>query len=148
MENKDPHAQHQDHSSDAPFRKTVEHFLPELVKRALFLGAGMLFMTEESVRRVLGEINLPREAVNYVIKQSEKSKTEFFSIFQRELNRFLSRVDITRLTKEIVDGISVEINAKVTLRTKGDKGDGSEPGVIMEMSKAPRAARKNKVRQE
>jgi len=89
-----------------------------MVKRALFLGAGMLFMTEEGVRKVLGEVNLPREAVSYLIKQSDKSKKEFFTIFQRELNRFLSRVDVTRLSKEVLDGISVEVNAKVTLRTK------------------------------
>ena len=107
--------------SDSTFRKSLDHFLPELVKRAVFLGAGMLFMTEEGVRKVLGEINLPREAVNYIIKQSEKSKNEFFTIFQRELNRFLSRIDITRLSKEVLDGISVEVNAKVTLRTKAEE---------------------------
>ncbi len=106
--------------SDSTFRKSLDHFLPELVKRAVFLGAGMLFMTEEGVRKVLGEINLPREAVNYIIKQSEKSKTEFFTIFQRELNRFLSRIDITRLSKEVLDGISVEMSATVTLRTKSE----------------------------
>lgn len=102
---------------DSSLRKTLDSFLPEMVKRALFLGAGMLFMTEEGVRKVLAEINLPREAVSYLIKQSDRSKKEFFGIFQRELNRFLSRVDVTRLSKEVLDGISVEINAKVTLRT-------------------------------
>jgi len=104
--------------SDSSLRKTLDTFVPEMVKRALFLGAGMLFMTEEGVRKVLGEVNLPREAVSYLLKQSDKSKKEFFGIFQRELNRFLSRVDVTRLSKEVLDGISVEINAKVTLRTK------------------------------
>jgi len=74
-------------------------------------------MTEEGVRKALGEINLPRDAVNYIIKQSEKSKKEFFAIFQRELTRFLDKVDVTRLSKEVLDGIAIEVNAKVTLRT-------------------------------
>ena len=125
MENKDPSSQQATGKiPDSSLRKTLDSFLPEIVKRAVFLGAGMLFMTEEGVRKVLGEINLPREAVNYIIKQSDKSKKEFFTIFQRELNRFLSRIDITRLSKEVLDGISVEVNAKVTLRTKTDDGSG------------------------
>lgn len=118
MEERDEGPQSSGRIADSTIRKTLDSFLPEMVKRALFLGAGMLFMTEEGVRKVLGEINLPREAVSYVIKQSDKSKKEFFTIFQRELNRFLSRVDVTRLSKEVLDGISVEVNAKVTLRTK------------------------------
>ncbi len=117
MDGKDSSPQHSGKMSDSSIRKTLDSFLPELVKRGLFLGAGMLFMTEEGVRKALGEVNLPREAVGYVVKQSEKSKKEFFTIFQRELNRFLSRVDVSRLSKEVLDGISVEINAKVTLRT-------------------------------
>lgn len=117
MEEREPIQQAAGKGSDSSLRKTLDTFLPEMVKRALFLGAGMLFMTEEGVRKVLGEINLPREAVSYLIKQSDKSKKEFFGIFQRELNRFLSRVDVTRLSKEVLDGISVEISAKVTLRT-------------------------------
>ncbi len=118
MEEKDTGPQSSGRIPDSSLKKTLDTFLPEMVKRALFLGAGMLFMTEEGVRKVLGEVNLPREAVSYLIKQSDKSKKEFFTIFQRELNRFLSRVDVTRLSKEVLDGISVEVNAKVTLRTK------------------------------
>jgi len=121
MEERESGPQSSGRISESSLRKTLDTFLPEMVKRALFLGAGMLFMTEEGVRKVLGEINLPREAVSYVIKQSDKSKKEFFTIFQRELNRFLSRVDVTRLSKEVLDGISVEVSAKVTLRTKPEE---------------------------
>jgi len=102
---------------DTSLLKTIDSILPETLKRAFFVGAGMLFMTEEGVRKALGEINLPRDAVNYIIKQSEKSKKEFFAIFQRELTRFLDKVDVTRLSKEVLDGIAIEVNAKVTLRT-------------------------------
>ena len=106
---------------DTSLLKTLDSFLPETLKRALFAGAGMLFMTEEGVRKALSEINLPRDAVNYIIKQSEKSKKEFFTIFQRELTRFLDKVDVTRLSKEVLDGIAIEVNAKVTLRATEEK---------------------------
>jgi isopentenyl diphosphate isomerase/L-lactate dehydrogenase-like FMN-dependent dehydrogenase len=131
--------------SDSSLRKAVDSFVPEMVKRALFLGAGMLFMTEEGVRKIVGEINLPREAVSYLIKQSDKSKKEFFSIFQRELNRFLSRVDVTRLSKEVLDGISVEVNAKVTLRTKPEN---SSLSFSMDQMSTSRPKKKSGARKE
>jgi len=105
---------------ESSFGRLFDSFLPETLKRALFMGAGMLFLTEESIRKSMSEFNIPREAVTYLIKQSEKSRRELFSIFQRELNRFLSRIDPTRLTKDVLDGISLEIDTKITFRTKKD----------------------------
>jgi hypothetical protein len=102
--------------------RLLDGVLPESLKRALFMGAGMLFLTEESIRKGMSEFNIPREAVNYLIRQSEKSKRELFQIFQRELNRFLSAIDPTRLTKEVLDGISLEINTKITFRTGKEDG--------------------------
>jgi len=107
-------------SQESSLAKLLDTFLPETLKRALFMGAGMLFLTEESIRKTMTEFNIPREAVNYLIKQSEKSKKELFSIFQREIQRFLSRIDPTRLTKDVLDGISLEIDTKITFRTKKD----------------------------
>ncbi len=98
--------------------KLLDSFLPETLKRALFMGAGMLFLTEESIRKTMTEFNIPREAVNYLIRQSDKSKKELFSIFQREIQRFLSRIDPTRLTKDVLDGISLEIHTTITFRTR------------------------------
>jgi hypothetical protein len=145
MEGKDAGSPSSGKLSDSSIRKTLDNFLPEMVKRALFLGAGMLFMTEEGVRKVLGEINLPREAISHVIKASDKSKKEFFSIFQRELNRFLSRVDVTRLSKEVLDGISVEVNAKVTLRTKPEN---SSLSFTMDQMSTSRPRKKSSSRKE
>jgi hypothetical protein len=145
MDEKDPFSQAPGKSPDTSLRKTLDSLLPEMVKRALFLGAGMLFMTEESVRKVLGEINLPREAVSYIMKQSEKSKTEFFSIFQRELNRFLTHIDVARLSREIMDGVSVEVNAKITLRTQSEE---PAPPIRIDHLRATRQARKNKAKKE
>ena len=143
MEDREQFSQQPGKSSDTPLRKTIDTYLPEIVKRALFLGAGMLFMTEESVRKVLGEINLPREAVGYIMKQSEKSKAEFFAIFQRELSRFLSRIDVARMSREIMDGISVEVNAKITLHTKEE---GSKLPIKIDSFKASRQPRKSRAK--
>ena len=65
--------------------KVFDAMLPDIVKKAIFTGAGMIFLTEEGIRKLMAEFNLPREAVNYVVKQSEKSKKELFGIIQKEV---------------------------------------------------------------
>jgi len=105
-------------SSELSFGKLFDAYVPESLKRALFTGAGMLFMTEEGVRKALSEFNLPREAVNYLIKQSEKGKAEFFANLQREMHWFLSRIDAAQLLKSVLDDLSLDVQATITLRTK------------------------------
>ena len=119
---KEPKATEPEKDFDPSLFKTLDGLMPEAVKRAVDTGAGMLFMTEEGIRKALGEVNIPREAIGYVVKQSEKSKKEFFNIFQRELGRFFSRLDVTRLSQEVLDGISLEVNARVTLRMNEEDG--------------------------
>ena len=101
--------------------KLVDTMTPELVKKALFTGAGALFLTEDGIKKTVGDFKLPRDVVQYLIRQGEKSKKELFGIVQKELNRFLSTIDITKQVREILDGATFEIDTKVTFRTEGDK---------------------------
>jgi len=101
--------------------KLIDTMTPELVKKALFTGAGALFLAEDGVKKTVGDFKLPRDVAQYLIRQGEKSKQELFGIVQKELNRFLSAIDITKQVKEILDGVTFEIDTKVTFRTEGDK---------------------------
>ena len=118
VDKKDPPGGATDESSELSLGKLFDAYVPESVKRAMFTGAGMLFMTEEGVRKAVSEFNLPREAVNYLIKQSEKGKAEFLANVQKEMNWFLSRIDATQLLKGVLDDLSVDVQATITLRTK------------------------------
>lgn len=118
VDEKDPPADGTDESSELSLGKLFDAYVPESVKRAVFTGAGMLFMTEEGVRKAVSEFNLPREAVNYLIKQSEKGKVEFLANVQKEMHWFLSRIDAAQLLKGVLDDLSVDVQATITLRTK------------------------------
>ncbi len=103
--------------------RKLDAWLPEAVRRALFIGAGTLLLTEEGIRKALGEFNLPRELVSYVVRQSEKSKGEVLAILQKEISRFLSRVDAARILREVLDGVSFEFQGRVTIRRKDVRED-------------------------
>jgi len=116
--------------------KAFDTVLPDIVKKAIFTGAGMIFLTEEGIRKLMAEFNLPREAVNYVVKQSEKSKKELFGIIQKELQRFLSSVDLSAQVKEILDGTTFEVKTSITIR--------SEEGKLRPVVKKKRTVRRKK----
>ncbi len=136
---KDPPADVTDVSSELSLGKLFDAYVPESVKRALFTGAGMLFMTEEGVRKAVSEFNLPREAVNYLIKQSEKGKAEFFANLQKEMHWFLSRIDTAQLLKSVLDDLSLDVQATITLRTKKK---GERPAAEAGRKKAPAKKKK------
>ena len=125
---KNPERAETEAPSDVSLGKLFDAYVPDSVKRALFSGAGMLFMTEEGIRKALTELNLPREVVNYLIKQSEKGKEEFFAGLQKEMHWFLSRIDTSRLLKNVLDDLSLDIQATITLRTGKESGKPAAEG--------------------
>ena len=139
VDRKAPPASGVEESSEITLGKLFDSYVPESVKRALFTGAGMLFMTEEGIRKAMSEFNLPREAVNYLIKQSEKGKEEVFSNLQREISRLLSRANAAGLIKEVLDETSLDVHTTITIRTKREN---DRPVAEMNRNKTTRRKRK------
>jgi hypothetical protein len=87
-------------------------FFPELLRRGLTLGFTGFFMTEEALRRALGE-SAPREMIEFVINQSERMRSEFLDRVSREVGRALSAMDPVELAKRLLEGRTVEVSARI-----------------------------------
>ncbi|HZX40900.1 MAG TPA: hypothetical protein VFE93_03615, partial [Myxococcaceae bacterium] len=48
----------------------------ELMRKVAFAGLGALFMTEEGIRALAGQLKLPKEALGFVLSQAERTKDE------------------------------------------------------------------------
>ena len=48
----------------------------ELMRKVAFAGLGALFMTEEGIRSLAGQLKLPKEALGFVLSQAERTKDE------------------------------------------------------------------------
>ncbi len=51
-------------------------FVPEFVRKAAVAGLGAVFMTEEGIRSLAGQLKLPKEMLGVILSQAEKTKTE------------------------------------------------------------------------
>jgi hypothetical protein len=100
-------------------------FLPELLRRGLTLGFTGFFMTEEALRRALGD-SLPRDWMEFMVEQSEKTRAELLDRLSREFGRVIQAFDPVEILRRLLDGQTVEVSASIRLSRRTDKPAGGE----------------------
>jgi hypothetical protein len=85
---------------------------PELLRRVLALGFTGFFLTEEAVRKALGD-TLPRDWVDFASEQSERTRAEFLERLARELGDTVERIDLVALAEQLLSRNSIEIKAEI-----------------------------------
>lgn len=89
--------------------------ISNLVKKTLMSSLGALFITEESVRKILTEMKLPKSVIISAVSQAEKTKKEFMLLVAAEIRNFLEAIEADKLIKKIISGSSIEISASIKL---------------------------------
>ena len=92
----------------------VAGFLPDLLRRGLTLGFTGFFLTEEAVRKALGE-SVPRDLMDFILNQSERTRAELLDRLAKEFAGALSSLDPVELAKRLLEGRSIEVSAKIRL---------------------------------
>jgi hypothetical protein len=88
--------------------------VPELVRRALSFGLSGFFLTEEAIRRALGDA-VPRDWTDFVVSQSERTRREFLERLSFEIGQSLENVDLARVLTDLLDGRTLEVKAEIRL---------------------------------
>lgn len=87
----------------------------ELMRKVAFAGLGALFMTEEGIRSLAGQLKLPKEALGFVLSQAERTKDEVGRVLSEEVRRFLRSDKLREEFLQLLSGMRVEITAQVRL---------------------------------
>ena len=101
--------------------------VPDFVRRALELGFASFFTTEQTIRRAVGE-TIPRDWVDFVSAQSDRTRKEMTDAIVSEAARSIERMDLMDTLDGLFSGRTIEINAKIRLAPRED-----EPPLEMEM---------------
>lgn len=105
--------------------------VPDFVRKVAVAGLGALFMTEEGIRSLAGQLKLPKEVLGFVLSQAEKTKDEVGRVLSEELRRFLQSDRLRDELVKLVAGMTIEVKAEVRLvpdRTRAGADEG-EPGL-------------------
>ncbi len=97
--------------------------LPDLIRRAFSLGLSGFFLTEEALRKALGD-KVPRDWVDFAVEQSDRTRAEFLERLAAEIARVFQESDLAALVEQLLEGRTVEVSARIRLGPKetGAKG--------------------------
>ncbi len=112
--------------------------VPDLLRKLLSVGFSGFFLTEEALRRAFGD-TVPRDWVDFVSEQSERTRAEFLERLAREVGETLDRVDLAALAEQLLAGHAIEVKAEICFRPRDHKKKTQErPLKIKLASKGPR----------
>lgn len=94
--------------------------IPDTVRKALVTGLGALFMTEESLRHLVTEMRLPKEAVGYLVKHADQAKTQLMEAVTKELRGFLESVNLAEEIQKILSSVVLEVKTEIRLVPSDD----------------------------
>src|SRR4051812_21116199 len=127
---------------------------PEFVRKVAVAGMGALFMTEEGIRNLAGQLKLPKEVLGFILSQAEKTKDEVGRVLTEELRRFLQSEKLREEFVKLMSGMTLDVRAQIRLvpadEDKDEKaappeeGTGKPPRVVVSELNARRGKRTKK----
>lgn len=100
---------------EQPGRESRAGFVPEFMRKVAVAGLGALFMTEEGIRALAGQLKLPKEMLGFILGQAEKTKDEVSRVVSEELRRFLQSEKLRQEMLKALSGMTVEVKAQIRL---------------------------------
>jgi len=102
--------------------KKISAIVPDIVRRAVLTGVGALFMTEEGIRNLVGDMKMPKDALAFLMAQADRTRSEVARVVTQEVRRFLESETLRREIWKVLTGVTLEVNATIQLKPSGEPG--------------------------
>ena len=86
---------------------------PDMARRAIAFGLSGFFLTEEAIRKALGD-TLPKDWQDFAVHQSERTRKEFMERLSFEIAQSLQSIDVAVL-EQLLAGRTIEVKATFRL---------------------------------
>lgn len=116
--------------------------LPDSIRKALVTGISAIFMTEEGIRNTLAEMRLPKDAMGYLVQQTERTRKELFRVVSQELKGFLKGADLPRELRAVLKNMKVQVRAEVRFVDENDPPEVTVKSRVRRRKKTGTAPRK------
>lgn len=90
-------------------------FVTDFVRRMAAASLGAVVMSEEGIRKVAGQLKLPKEVLGIVLAQAEKTKEDIGRIVIEEVRKFLQSDRMRDEFLKMIAGMTIEVRAEVKL---------------------------------
>ncbi len=122
----------------------------DFMRRMAAAGLGAVFMSEEGIRKLAGQLKLPKEALTFLMQQAERTKDDIGRTVSDEVRKFLQSDRLRDEFLKMIAGMTVEIRAEVKLVPDRVKGESASlmPKIQVSELKTKFAGEKKKKRDE
>ena len=93
----------------------------EALKKVFAAGVGAAFMTEENIRSYLAELKLPKEFLNLLIQQANRSKEDLINRVGKEIMVIVNKVDFVSEFSKFAETHRFRITADIEIIRKDSK---------------------------
>ncbi len=107
----------------------LEQLIPDIVRRTFYAGLGAVFTTEEGIRKMASEFQLPKDVANFLIQQAASSKDELFRIVAKELRGFLESLNVSGELQKLLTSLSFEIKTEIRFIPNDEAVGGVKPDI-------------------
>jgi hypothetical protein len=109
-------------------RRRIEQMIPEIVKKTFSAGMGAVFSTEEGIRKLAKEINIP-DVVGYVGNAADTTKDKVLEVVAREVRDFLQTMNLGEEIAKLLTTLSFEVKTEIRFIPNSERYAGVEPDV-------------------
>jgi hypothetical protein len=109
-------------------RQRLEALIPEIVKKTFSAGMGAVFSTEEGIRRLAKEINIP-DVAGYIGTTADTTKDKVLEVVAREVRNFLATMNVGEEITKMLTTLSFEVKTEIRFIPNSEKYTGVEPDV-------------------
>lgn len=88
--------------------------LPEFARKVISLGLSGFFLTEEAIRKAVGD-TLPKDWADFAVEQSDRTRKEFLERLSFEIAQSLEKVDLATVLRDLLEGRTLEVKAEIRL---------------------------------
>lgn len=93
--------------------KTRDAIVSEVLRRARQTGHAVVDTTEDSVRRLVGDLPLPKEVVDRIVARFDDYKVDVLEAVKEELHEFLDRIDLGHELQKALTSLSLEVSTEI-----------------------------------
>lgn len=92
--------------------------LGDTLKKVFSAGVSAAFMTEEGIRKYLGDLKLPKEIMESLLSGANKSKEEITNRVAKEINGIISKIDWVQELSKFAETHKFKIKAEIEIEKK------------------------------
>ena len=91
----------------------------DAIRKLLVSGLSTASMPEEGIRNALSDLPLPKDAVHYLLSQTEKGRHDLYRSVSDEVKTFLRGLNLTGELRRALVGLRLEVQGSIRILEDG-----------------------------